>query len=99
MLTTQRAEVFEAFFACARAGLVLVPLNTRLALPELQGIIADAAPEALLYDDAFAVVAAALDVPRGRGPRRSAGRRPRRVRGAPCRGATQRRRRASISRR
>jgi fatty-acyl-CoA synthase len=65
MLTTQRAEVFEAFFACARAGLVLVPLNTRLALPELQGIIADAAPEALLYDDAFAVVAAALDVPRG----------------------------------
>jgi fatty-acyl-CoA synthase len=37
-------------FACARAGAIFVPLNWRLAKPELAVILADADP-ALLFDD------------------------------------------------
>ncbi len=54
------SEYFEALFAAAKAGVVLVPLNWRLAIPELEGIVADAAPAALVHDEAFADAAAAL---------------------------------------
>ena len=40
----------EAFFAIPAAGLVIVPLNTRLATAELQAILADAEARILLTD-------------------------------------------------
>lgn len=47
-------EMFVLVFAAARLGLILVPLNWRLAVPELQYIIGDCGPKALFYDRHFA---------------------------------------------
>ena len=54
MLTGARVEVFEALFAAARAKVTLIPLNSRLTVPELIAVISDAEPSAVLYDDQFA---------------------------------------------
>lgn len=48
------------FFACAKAGLVLMPLNWRLTLPELAYQLADAEPAVLLHDGDHAETARAL---------------------------------------
>lgn len=48
------AEFFALLFGCAKAGLILVPLNWRLAVPELEGLLEDARPGALLYTADFA---------------------------------------------
>jgi fatty-acyl-CoA synthase len=42
-------------FACARAGAIFVPLNWRLAVPELAVIMADADPALLFHDPEFAL--------------------------------------------
>lgn len=42
-------------FACARAGAIFVPLNWRLAKPELAVILADADPALLFHDPEFAL--------------------------------------------
>src|SRR5690606_39234080 len=55
---------FELQFACARLGAVFLPLNWRLAVPELQFICGDARPAVLFHGPAFADQAAAIDVPR-----------------------------------
>ncbi|PKN56626.1 MAG: hypothetical protein CVU56_15150 [Deltaproteobacteria bacterium HGW-Deltaproteobacteria-14] len=60
MLSGGRVEVFETYLACVRAGLLFVPLNTRLAAPRMRAILDDAAPAALLYDDDRAELAATL---------------------------------------
>ncbi|WP_198929168.1 AMP-binding protein [Marinobacter sp. X15-166B] len=52
-----RAEFFVMLFGCAKAGLILVPLNWRLARPELQMLMADAEPGALIYGEEFAETA------------------------------------------
>jgi len=65
-LTASSPEHVVVFFACAKAGLVLVPLNWRLTQPELAYQLADAEPALLLHDDLHAETAAALH-------RRSAG--------------------------
>ncbi|MGO8917024.1 MAG: o-succinylbenzoate--CoA ligase [Stellaceae bacterium] len=52
------------FFACARLGAMLVPLNWRLAAPEHRVILADAEPVLLLYEDAFADAASLLGAAR-----------------------------------
>src|SRR5690606_41498155 len=44
---------FALWFGCAKAGLILVPLNWRLAVPELETILADAQPAALIYGNEF----------------------------------------------
>ena len=49
-----------AFFACAKAGLVLMPLNWRLAEPELAYQLSDAEPAVLLHDDEHAEAASGL---------------------------------------
>ncbi|HET9939263.1 MAG TPA: AMP-binding protein, partial [Gaiella sp.] len=54
ILSTNAAEVMEAFFACAKAGLVAQPLNWRLAPPEQARILADGEPRALLWHRGFA---------------------------------------------
>ncbi len=46
--------------ACARLGAVFVPLNFRLAVPELQQVIQDAQPRLLVHDTAHATTAEAL---------------------------------------
>ncbi|WP_346838011.1 long-chain fatty acid--CoA ligase [Microbulbifer sp. SAOS-129_SWC] len=55
-----RAEFFAMLFGCAKAGLILVPLNWRLATPELKVLIDDCDPAALVFGGEFAEVAAAL---------------------------------------
>ena len=46
--------------ACARLGAIFVPLNFRLAVPELQQVIDDAAPTLLVHDEAHTASAQAL---------------------------------------
>jgi fatty-acyl-CoA synthase len=53
-LTGTSPEHVVVFFACAKAGLILMPLNTRLALPELAYQLADAEPAVLLCSDEHA---------------------------------------------
>ena len=47
-------------FACARLGAIFVPLNYRLAVPELAAIAAHAGVRAIFHDDAHADAAAAV---------------------------------------
>ena len=51
---------FEAYFAVAWAGAVLVPLNTRLARPELAFQLEDAGARLLLFGEEYAETAADL---------------------------------------
>ena len=53
-------EVVELLFAASKIGAVLVPLNWRLALPELTAIVADAGAPLLVAGAAFAQTAAAI---------------------------------------
>ena len=53
-------EIFELLIGCARAGLVLVPMNWRLAPDELAGVAADAGAAALFVHASFDGVAAPL---------------------------------------
>lgn len=54
VLSMNRAEILEAFFAAAKLTAILVPLNYRLTQPELQYILEDCEPQALLYESEFA---------------------------------------------
>ena len=47
------AEFFEAYFAIAKIGGVVVPLNWRLVADELEFIIKDSGSKALLFGDEF----------------------------------------------
>ncbi len=49
VLADNRIEMIDAFFAAPKAGVVLVPLGTRLTPRELAGILEDARPAGLLY--------------------------------------------------
>lgn len=48
-----RAEFFAMLFGCAKAGLVLVPLNWRLAQPELEQLMEDCTPDVLIFGEEF----------------------------------------------
>jgi fatty-acyl-CoA synthase len=62
-LAGNTTDIFEALFACAKLTAILVPLNWRLATPELQFIIDDSRPRVLIYEDDFAESVEHLDVP------------------------------------
>jgi len=47
------AEYVFLFFACAKSGLVLVPLNFRLTPRELDQLLCDAEPALFLFEDDF----------------------------------------------
>ncbi|MEZ5476295.1 MAG: AMP-binding protein [Thiolinea sp.] len=47
-------EMLILLFAAAESGLILVPLNWRLALPELQQIVFDCQPAMIFHDQHFA---------------------------------------------
>ncbi len=53
-------DMFELQFACRRLGAIFLPLNWRLAVPELEYICNDATPKALLYGNEFAAEAAEI---------------------------------------
>jgi len=46
-------EMLVLLFAAARCGLILVPLNWRLALPEISFIVKDCAPRVVFFDKHF----------------------------------------------
>lgn len=53
VLTRNCAEMPILQLACARAGCVFMPLNWRLALPELEALITDAEPALLFHSAEF----------------------------------------------
>lgn len=67
ILSHNRREFIEAFFAAGKSGICLVPLGTRLTASELAPICRDAGLSALLYEsgfgDAVKVLRKAVDVP------------------------------------
>src|SRR4051794_41963107 len=65
-LTANSPENVEAFFACAKAGFMLMPLNWRLSPAELDYQLDDAEPALLLVDPEHDDLAARL----GAGPER-----------------------------
>jgi fatty-acyl-CoA synthase len=52
-LAGNRSEMVAALYACGRIGAALLPLNWRLAAPELAPILADARPKLLLGESRF----------------------------------------------
>jgi fatty-acyl-CoA synthase len=60
ILSPNGPEFFELEFAGGKMGAIMVPLNWRLAVPELEYIIGDCAPKLLIHDKEFAETAAAL---------------------------------------
>ena len=57
VLALNTTDTLEVQFACGRLGAVFLPLNTRLAIPELQYIVDDAAPALMIHDAELADVA------------------------------------------
>ena len=54
VLSMNDTDVFELQFACRRLGAIFLPLNWRLAVPELEFIAKDAGPVVLLHGEEFA---------------------------------------------
>src|SRR5437763_13638743 len=50
VLALNTTDTLEVQFACGRIGAVMVPLNTRLTVPELQFIAGDASPKLMIHD-------------------------------------------------
>jgi fatty-acyl-CoA synthase len=50
ILSGNRVEFLDAFFAAGKSGIVVVPLSTRLTASELEQIIRDCGPRAVIYD-------------------------------------------------
>ncbi|MDR9452179.1 MAG: AMP-binding protein, partial [Acidimicrobiia bacterium] len=62
-LSANTTDIFEVLFACAHLNAILVPLNWRLAVPELQFIMSDSIPRVLIYEDQFVEAADQVEVP------------------------------------
>lgn len=60
ILSGNRVEFLDAFFAAAKTGCILVPLGTRLTPHEIAGILANCHPSLLIYDGDHAGVVQAL---------------------------------------
>ncbi|KAB7619579.1 acyl-CoA synthetase [Alkalilimnicola sp. S0819] len=65
MLCQHSAEFYEALFACAKAGLILVPMNWRLAVAEQEFVLRDCEPKLLIFDGVYAEAAQALEASLG----------------------------------
>jgi long-chain acyl-CoA synthetase len=63
LLLANATETFEALLGCARAGLVAVPLNWRLAPEELAEVARDARPRATVVEVRTAHLAPSLAAP------------------------------------
>ena len=53
ILSKNNSIFFELQFACAKKGVILVPLNWRLTAPELSFILKDCDPKLLIFDSPF----------------------------------------------
>ncbi len=51
--SSNNAEYVLLFTACIKTGIILVPLNYRLAIRELEVVINDADPKVIFYEDNF----------------------------------------------
>ncbi len=51
VLLNNRVELLDLYFAAAKAGFVFVPLNPRLAVPELVKLLQHAKPAVLVYEE------------------------------------------------
>ncbi len=60
VLALNTTDTLEVQFACGRLGAVMVPLNTRLTVPELEFIVGDAAPKVMIHDGDLAETALAV---------------------------------------
>jgi fatty-acyl-CoA synthase len=60
LLAANHPDYLVLLFACARLGAMLVPLNWRLAMPELAFVLGDATPSVLFAGAEFADTMAAL---------------------------------------
>src|SRR6187549_2055491 len=54
VLSMNDTDVFELQFACRRLGAIFLPLNWRLAVPELEFITRDSEPVVLIHGEEFA---------------------------------------------
>ncbi len=63
ILCRNRIEFFELLFACARLGVILVPLNWRMPAAELNQLMADCKATLLIHGEEDAATAAALSTP------------------------------------
>lgn len=63
LLAMNTTDTFDVQFACWRIGAVFVPLNWRLANPELQAILADCTPVLFIHGEEFAERALQLPGP------------------------------------
>jgi long-chain acyl-CoA synthetase len=61
ILAKNAIEYFELYYACARSGLVAQPLNWRLGVPELERIVRDGEPAALVTSADFRAERAELE--------------------------------------
>ena len=61
VLSRNSTDIFDIQFACGRLGAIFMPLNWRLALPELEYVLTDSTPRTLIYDGQFADAAEALE--------------------------------------
>ena len=52
-LMVNSSEFLEVFFACSKTGMIILPLNFRLVVPELEYIINDCTPSVLIYSSDF----------------------------------------------
>ena len=60
LLADNRVEYLDLFFAAPKAGVILVPLGTRLTPHELAGILEDAAPAVVFHGAEHAETVKAL---------------------------------------
>lgn len=60
VLAYNSTDIIELQFACQKLGAIFVPLNWRLAVPELRAIAEDCRPKVLMYGQEFAEVAGEL---------------------------------------
>lgn len=60
VLSGNRVELLDLFFAAGKSGVIVVPLNTRLTARELEGIARDCGFETLVFDGERAALAAEL---------------------------------------
>ncbi|MCP4226680.1 MAG: long-chain fatty acid--CoA ligase [Actinomycetia bacterium] len=54
VLANNNSNFFEVQFACWKLGAIFVPLNWRLAIPELEYIVGDCSPKVIVHDNDFA---------------------------------------------
>jgi acyl-CoA synthetase (AMP-forming)/AMP-acid ligase II len=63
LFATDSIEYVEILLACMKLGATYVPLNFRLAVPELETLLRFAEPKVLFYSDRYTEMVRAVDAP------------------------------------